>query len=50
MVSVGPLSGVFRIDYKLYSYRFRSDTLKAITNNVLLVCYVVSSADVSFSI
>ncbi|GAB4815262.1 hypothetical protein N2152v2_002308 [Parachlorella kessleri] len=45
LVSVGPLGGVFRIDYFLYSYRFQSEQLKKDVDNVLLYSIVVSSVD-----
>lgn len=46
LISVGPLGGIFRIDYYMYSYKFQSETLSKYASNVVTVCYVVSSVKV----
>ena len=46
VLSVGPLGGVYRIDYYMYSYRFQSKRLSEMVKNVLLVCYAISSVKV----
>jgi hypothetical protein len=45
LISVGPLGGIFRIDYYMYSYRFQSKTLRDYASNVVTVSYVVSSVE-----
>ncbi|KAL1842721.1 hypothetical protein VTJ49DRAFT_4359 [Mycothermus thermophilus] len=46
VIAVGHLGGVYRVDYFLYYYKFTSQAITSVCQEVLLQCWAISSVDV----
>ena len=44
-IALSDLGAVYRIDYYIYSFEYKSQELIAVAKNVVVVYYIISSAD-----